>query len=214
MGFSVNNMTRQTDAEAMVVMLRKALVAASAGAVHDSYCELTCAALAQRAAGPCNCALKEVEAALLASEESASDAAEILRLKTELKLVTDKYDNLKAYLSMYRELDKQLLEKEGRLLHEQFRAWKYKHLNDESADALAERDEALAACTALEARYQQLVDKLAAVVTEANVGEHAWDCPAHNNADKLSECDCGHPELKPLTLRANEVLTLVSHARK
>ena len=62
-----------TASETLVVLLREALVAASAEAMHDSYCELTNAALAQRAAGPCTCALKDVDAALRASEKTTSE---------------------------------------------------------------------------------------------------------------------------------------------
>lgn len=59
-----------------------------------------------------------------------------------------------------------------------------------------------------------VIDGLVQVLTEANVGEHAWDCPANGKMERLASCDCGHPESSPLSVKARAALAAAKALRK
>jgi len=83
--------------------------------------------------------------------------------------------------------------------------------------ALGKLDAAYVVETALRNHIRDLeatVDVLIQVLTDAKVGEHAWDCPANGRAGNLARCDCSHPESNPLALRVNAVLAAAKTLRK
>lgn len=68
------------------------------------------------------------------------------------------YNELKMHLDMYKEQWKRSLQKDGEQLHEEFKQWKWRHLNDEVTDVSLERDEALAANAHMRACLKRIVE--------------------------------------------------------
>lgn len=63
---------------------------------------------------------------------------ELIAVRAVLMAMTRQRDNLKEQLHNYKEQWKRSYAKDGLMLHEEFRAWKTKHLNDEAADVRTE----------------------------------------------------------------------------
>lgn len=60
---------------------------------------------------------------------------------------------------------------------------------------------------------RQLIENLVTVLNEANIGEHAGDCPAKDKPALIALCDCSHPEQEPLTLKVKALLVVVEEMR-
>jgi hypothetical protein len=60
------------------------------------------------------------------------------RLLKERDEAVKQHENLRLYLNMYKDQWRRSIEKDGRQIHEAFKQWKTKHLNDEVTDVRAE----------------------------------------------------------------------------
>lgn len=70
----------------------------------------------------------------------------------------EKYNELKSHLEMYKDQWKRSIQKDGMQLHEEFKQWKWRHLNDEVTDVKEERDYVLAANAHMRDCLKRIVD--------------------------------------------------------
>lgn len=124
---------------------------------------------------------------------TVNDVARRHSMAMEQKSRADKfeaqYNELKSHLEMYKEQWKRSIEKDGRQLHEAFKQWKSKHLNDEVEDVAAERDAAIAT-------NEHLRDYLKWIVEYCSYTREEQD-PVGQTAKKALSHDTGQGWLSP-----------------